>query len=174
MEYVEFLFPAQSPIQIHALVFLLGSLAVSSLSDLRRMAAQADFAEVWGAFTVLMFGVDLYLGLASQLHIVPFVIKWALIALFVVVTSSAHMFSISTMDVAAIAALLATLNPVYIIMTFPLMFAVNELLKPLLAKYGEAGAYPFLPTVFAVNLILLLILLAGGIESLTGAAISSS
>ncbi|MFH0862774.1 MAG: hypothetical protein V1875_07090 [Candidatus Altiarchaeota archaeon] len=166
MDLAYFLFPAQNPIQFHALVFLLGSLSVSSLSDLRRMAAQADFAEVWGAFTAFMFLTDIYLGLTAQLGIAPFVIKWALIALFVAVNSGSGIFSISTMDVTAVAALLATLNPTYIILTLPLMVLVNEFLKPLLSKYGEGGAYPFLPTVFAVNMLLLLVILAGGLEEL--------
>jgi len=162
MEILEFLFPPQNPLQIQALVFLLGSLSVSSLSDLRRMAAQADFAEVWGAFTALMFLADVYMGLTAQLHIAPFIAKWALIGLFAAATSGGRIFSISTMDVAAISALLATLNPAYILLTFPLMLLVNELLKPLLSRYGEEGAYPFLPTVFAVNLLILLLILTGG------------
>jgi hypothetical protein len=169
MDILPFLFPPQNPIQLHALVFLLGSLSVSSLSDLRRMAAQADFAEVWGAFTAVMFLTDIYLGLTAQLSIVPFIIKWALIGLFTAVASSSRALSISTMDITAIAALLATLGPAYILVTLPMMALVNELMKPFLAKYGEAGAYPFLPTVFTVNLILLLIFVLGGIETFLAA-----
>ena len=170
MEFSELLITQHNPMQIHALVFLLGSLTVSSLSDLRRMAAQADFAEVWAAYTIVLFSFDVYLGLTAQMALAPFMLKWVLIVVFAAVTTGSHSFSISTMDVAAIIALLATLNPVYILITLPMLVLVNELLKPILSKYGEAGAYPFLPTVLAANLILLLIFLAGGIEPYLGLA----
>ena len=42
---------ADITLQTYGLVFLLGSLTVASLSDLRRLAAQKDFAEVWGLRT---------------------------------------------------------------------------------------------------------------------------
>jgi hypothetical protein len=170
MEYIELIFPPANPIQNYALVFLLGSLTVSSLSDLRRLAAQADFAEIWGAFTAVMFAADVYTGLTGELNLLAFTLKWALILTAVVFTSTVHLLNISTMDVAALAALMSTLTPAYIILTLFLTVIVNELLHPILRNYGEAGAYPFLPTVLAVNLLLLLILLNGGIEPYLGIA----
>jgi hypothetical protein len=165
MEFLDIVFPLQSPVQTHALVFVLGSLAVSSLSDLRRMAAQADFAEVWGAFTALMFAADVYMGLLGQLGIEPFILKWLIIAGFAVVTTSTRALSICTMDIAAILALISSLGPGYIILTLIALLIVNELLQPILKSYGEAGAYPFLPTVFAVNLIVLAATAFGGVEA---------
>ena len=47
-------------VQLYGLVFLIGSLTVASLSDLRRMAAQKDFAEVWVVFTAAFFAYDFY------------------------------------------------------------------------------------------------------------------
>ncbi|MFH1054545.1 MAG: hypothetical protein V1744_00465 [Candidatus Altiarchaeota archaeon] len=166
MDSLQFLLTPSTPIQTPALVFLLGSLTVSSLSDLKRMAAQADFAEVWAAFTGFMFLSDVYFGVAGQLPLIPFVVKWVMILLFAAATTQTHLFAISTMDVAALTALLAILSPVYILLAMILTLIVNELLQPILRKYGEAGAYPFLPTVLAVNLLVLLLIEAGGIEML--------
>lgn len=162
------MFTAPNPIQSYALAFLLGSLTVSSLSDIRRLAAQVDFAEVWAGFTALMFLTDVYLGMTSQLAIAPFLLKWVLIVAAAGLTSTTHVLNISTMDVAALSALLSTLNPAYIILALFLTVFFNELLAPMLRKYGEAGAYPFLPTILAVNVFLLLILLTGGVEPYLG------
>jgi hypothetical protein len=168
MDIIELLFPPANPLQTYALVFLLGSLTVSSLSDLRRMAAQTDFAEVWGAYVAVMFLMDIYLGMTSQMPLASFVIKWAIIAAFAAATTGARVVTISTMDVTAIAALLSTLTPAYIILALALLVVANEIMKPALRGYGEGGAYPFLPTVLAVNLLILLIILGGGIEAYIG------
>ena len=164
MEYVDLLLPPPSPLQTQALIFLLGSLTVSSLSDLRRLAAQADFAEVWAAFTAAMFLTDVYTGATGQLNIYAFTLKWTLILLAAAFTSTTHLLNLSTMDTAALAALLSTLTPAYILTTLILTLIVNELLHPILRKYGEAGAYPFLPTILTVNLLIILLQAAGGLE----------
>jgi hypothetical protein len=168
MDYTQLLFTPPSPIQTHALIFLLGSLTVSSLSDLKRLAAQADFAEVWVAFTAVMLLTDIYMTTTSHLNPYAIILKWMLILLLTVTATSTHQINISTMDVAALTALLSTLNPAYIILTLILTLIANELLQPILRKYGEAGAYPFLPTILTVNLIILLITQTGGIEPYIG------
>jgi hypothetical protein len=159
------IFIPHTMIQTEALVFLLGSLTVSSLSDLKRMAAQTDFAEVWAAFCAFMFIVDVYYGVTAELALAPFIIKWLLIVVFAAACTGTHAISISTMDVAALTALLSALGPADIVITLVLTLVVNELLRPILRNYGEAGAYPFLPTVLAVNLLMLLVIQAGGIEA---------
>ena len=168
MDYIQLLFPPANPLQTHALIFLLGSLTVSSLSDIRRLAAQTDFAEVWAAFTAIMFLTDIALGVTSQLNPYAFTLKWALILITAAHTSSTHLFNISTMDVAALTALLSTLNPAYILTALLLTTIINELIHPILRKYGEAGAYPFLPTLLTANLIIILIITFGGIETPLG------
>jgi hypothetical protein len=165
MDYVELLFPPPNPLQTYALIFLAGSLTVSSLSDLRRMAAQADFAEVWAVYAAAMFIADVWGGLTGQLSLMPFALKWAMIAVFTVLATSERLSGISTMDAAAVAALLSTLTPAYVLAAILLTLLVNELLQPWLKGYGQAGAYPFLPTVLAVNIIILLTISAGGIEA---------
>ena len=68
MDVFQVFFPQPNPIQLHALVFLLGSLSVSALSDIRRLAAQADFSEVWIGFAAAMFAVDAIWGAAGSLN----------------------------------------------------------------------------------------------------------
>jgi len=134
------------------------------------MAAQTDFAEVWAAFCAFMFATDIYMGVTGELALTPFIIKWLMIVLFAAATTGTHVINISTMDVAALTALLSTLSPAYIIITLVLTLVVNELLRPILKNYGDAGAYPFLPTVLTVNFIVLLMIQAGGVETLLGVA----
>jgi hypothetical protein len=168
MEYpLAILLPDPNPLQIYSLIFLLGSLSVSSLSDIRRLAAQTDFAEVWGAFAVFMFFADVYLGMSAELGLLAFLLKWSLIAAFTLLTSG-NRLSICTMDIAAVIALLSALTPAYIIGALILALIVNEFLKPILKNYAQAGAYPFLPTVLIVNLLVLFIIVAGGIEPYIG------
>ena len=73
--------------------------------------------------------------------------------------------SISAMDEAALIALYSTLTPGYIIAALPVTIIVNELLRPVLKNYGHAGAYPFLPVAFAVNLLAIFMVMSGGMES---------
>ncbi len=162
MDYAGLLFPEPNPLQAYCLVFLAGTLTVSSLSDLRRLAAQADFAEVWGAYAAAMFLADAYLGLSGQLGLLPFVMKWVLVAAATAASSKAG--NLSLMDSAALAALMSTLAPGYVILAALLTLIANELMKPLLASHGEGGAYPFLPTVLLVNAAMLAILASGGLE----------
>ncbi len=160
MEITELFYPA-TDLRIYSLIFLLGSLSVSSLSDLKRMAAQTDFAEVWWAFTGVMFAADAGLGTAGIIGIIQFIAKWAIIFAFAVALTSNHSISISTMDIAALCALMSCLDGPLVVIAAIGTFALNEMIKPLLSSYGDDGAYPFLPTVLAANVIILALELLG-------------
>jgi len=146
-----------SPFREYALLFLLGSLSVASLSDIRRMAAQADFAEVWWVFIGVMFAADIGLGAAGIIAVEALGSKWLLFAAFAVLLTSSKSLSVATMDQAALLALLSCLDAPMMAAAIALTFLINEIMKPLLASYGSEGAYPFLPTVFVVNLAMLAI-----------------
>jgi len=157
-----------SPIQLYGLVFLLGSYTVASLSDLKRMAAQQDFAEVWAAFAGLMLIYDSYLAITATLPLIILLIKWAIITLFAIAATSTKInFGISLMDIAAITALLATLTPVYAAAALILLLITGELMNPLLKQFGEAGAYPYLPVVLATTILIILTHLTGIITPAT-------
>lgn len=147
--------------QLYGLVFLLGSLTVSALSDLRRMAAQRDFAEVWGAFTFISLVADIYL--LAESDPLTLVAKWALIAGFAYVTLKEHALNISLMDVMAVSAVASLLGPATIIGFFVVLLLLREFLSPILEKFGGGGVRPFLPVAFAATVMLISYGLYGGI-----------
>jgi len=147
----------QATLQLYGLVFLLGSLAVAALSDLKRMAAQADFAEVWGVFTIASFAVDVYT--LSQSDPTTLVLKWGLIFVFFVVSLKDRGLNISLMDAAAVCAVASLLAPLEVAGFFVLVLVFKTMLSPILSKFGDAGAKPFLPVVFFSETIVLAYLL---------------
>ena len=161
MDYAELLTYPLDTTHFYGLIFLLGSLTVASLSDLRRMAAQQDFAEVWAAFTGIMFLYDTYLATTSNLPLLIFAAKWLLILAIAVATTTKIHFGISLMDISAIAALLACVNPAHIIAALVMLLILGELMNPLLKNFGEAGAYPYLPIVLTTTLLIILLHITG-------------
>lgn len=148
-----------NPLTLYALVFLLGSLSVASLSDIKRMAAQPDFFHIWALFVALMFASDLYIQL-EQPSPYPFAFKYLLILLVVVVSTSKRVTHLATMDVFALAALFSAVGPDMILFGIPTLLLANEVMKLVLSSSSRGGAYPFLPTVFVTNLVLLALSLA--------------
>jgi len=150
---------------LYGLVFLLGSFTVAAYSDLRRMAAQRDFAEVWVAVTVIVLFIDLYL--ATSINAPALAVKWLLIAGFALTALKYNPFAlISPMDVAAVAAAASLLDVVHAAFYFVLVFVFREVMHPLLKKFGDAGAAPFLPVVWAATLAVLAIMSEGGLQTL--------
>ena len=79
-------------IQLYALLFLLGSLTVAALSDLRRMAAQKEFAEFWILFTgiILVYEIAVVSGEYSLTN--PFLVKWILIGVISALSFTRFLF----------------------------------------------------------------------------------
>jgi hypothetical protein len=152
-------------LQLYGLVFLLGSLTVAALSDIRRMAAQKDFAEVWVAFTLLFFLYDLYH--IDQLSPAVVALKWALIVFFVIgsVKYTQHWFVLSPMDIAAVCAVMSLLNAKHVVLYYFIVFVLKELMNPLLQQFGEAGAYPFLPVVLVSTVVIFVVLSYNGVAA---------
>lgn len=150
-------------LQLYGLVFLIGSLTVASLSDIRRMAAQKDFAEVWAGFTILFLLYDIYH--LDQLNPTLVVVKWGLIAFFVIASArlTTHWFTLSLMDIAAVCAVMSLLTAKYILLYYFIIIVFKELLNPILKQFGDAGAYPFLPVVLASTIIIFAVLNYGGV-----------
>ena len=64
------------------LAFLLGSFSVATLSDLKYLAAQREFREVWLLFLLAVLLFDAYDLNGGRLAPAAFAVKWGLIALF--------------------------------------------------------------------------------------------
>lgn len=133
-----------SSTQVYALFFLLGSFAVAALSDIKHLAAQREFLEVWGVFALVLFVVELW-GLDWE----PsgyFVIKWALI-LGVCVASLdkvGWLFRLAVGDVLAMAAAMSLLSPLLIVV---FVVALKVASWPIGKLTARGNAYPFLPVV---------------------------
>ncbi|MFC2154362.1 hypothetical protein ACFLRC_02630 [Candidatus Altiarchaeota archaeon] len=152
---------AVTSIQFYGLVFILGSLTVASLSDVRRMAAQQDFAEVWIVFSALMIAYDFYRVAALKLPIYSFALKWLLIFLLTYFTYfyQNSFLRLSLMDVTAIAAVNSLFTPALIVIFIIALLLSAELLRPFLVRYGDGGAYPFLPVILSATIIMFAFLL---------------
>ena len=89
------------------LAFLLGSFAVATLSDLRRLSAQQEFVEVWLLFIAGMAIFDVY-GIQTMTSDEQALLltKWGLIVGLSVLSlrQVGVLFQLATGDVAALAA----------------------------------------------------------------------
>ena len=150
-------------LQLYGLVFLIGSLTVASLSDIRRMAAQKDFAEVWAAFTLLFLLYDIYH--IDQLNPKMVAVKWVLIAFFTIASLklTSHWFILSLMDIAAACAVMSLLTVPYVLFYYFILIVLKEIMNPILRKFGDAGAYPFLPVVLFATIVIFVVLNYGDV-----------
>lgn len=140
--------------QIYGLFFLLGTLTVSAISDLKNMAAQKEFLQIWLAFTGVMFLVDFYPGILTLDFSGGNVAKWVLIAVLSLLSYSDRgiVFKLCKMDVAAIAAVSSMFNPLLVLIFFPLLKLISMVESPLLTSKGK---YPFLPVVLTGTTLIL-------------------
>jgi hypothetical protein len=142
--------------QIYGLLFLLGSLSVASISDLKNMSAQKEFFHFWTAFTVIMFIVDAYPKLLSNPFNNLFWGKWIVIILFSLLSYSNYgiIFKLSRMDIMAVTAVASILNFYSVIIFIPLLKIISALEKPLLKNRNK---YPFLPVVLSTVCVILVV-----------------
>lgn len=145
--------------QIIGLAFLLGSFAVASLSDLKRLSAQREFLEVWVLFALGVFAYDgLTLWQAGwTLWQVPLA-KWAAIGVLAALSweKTGILFSLARADVWACAAAAALLSPLLVLGFWLVLKVVAAGARPLLAR--GTGPWPFMPV---VTLSVVLVMTAG-------------
>lgn len=141
--------------QIYGLLFLMGSLAVATISDLKKLAAQKEFFQFWAVFAAGMFLLDLHPVLQSGEMPGGFLAKWIAIPVICVLSYSDRgiIFKLARMDVAAMAAVASMFNVYFLAIFVPLLKVISLLVKPL-SKRG--GRYPFVPVItVSVGIILL-------------------
>jgi len=139
---------ALTDIQLYALAFLLGSIFVASLSDLKHMSAQREFLEVWLLIIIVVLMYDIYLAMKSEDWLMV-AVKWGLIILFAILSNSVIgiYFKLARVDVAACAAAACLLAPILIILLFIMLKITDLIMRPVLRRFGNGGAYPFMPVV---------------------------
>jgi len=144
-------------LQFYGFLFLLGSFTVASLSDLKRMAAQKEFAEVWVLFTLVFLGYDFYK--LSSMPIEAFIVKWSMIIIFAIFSWKYFgvVLSLSEMDLTAACAAMALMNPALIAAYYIALIFFKILLKPILNNFGDDISIPFLPVILTATTAVLLL-----------------
>ncbi|HEV8360209.1 MAG TPA: hypothetical protein VGR28_07135 [Candidatus Thermoplasmatota archaeon] len=141
-----------SVLQVYGLFFLLGSFAVASLSDLKHMAAQKEFMDVWLVFAGVMAALDFWR--AGFQPDPTLLLKWGLILALSLLSwhRIGVVFRLARADVAAMAAAASLLQPGAIVLFWLLMKGLS---LPLGRGLRKGDAYPFLPVVALATVALL-------------------
>jgi hypothetical protein len=141
--------------QQFGLAFLLGSFAVATWSDLKRMSAQREFVEIWLLFVFVILVLDLYHAWHGQAPARTVGVKWGLIALFSLLSlrGIGILFSLAPADVAALAAAASLLSPVLVILFYGVAKLIALGIGPWLA-HGRPF-WPFMPVVSLTTLAIL-------------------
>lgn len=145
--------------QLYGLFFLLGTYTVATLSDLRHMAAQREFFQVWLVFVAAIGILDAHQAWQAagpQLagYLFP-ALKWGLLVVLSLLSweSVGVLFRLARADVAAMAATAALLTPGLIAVYWVLLKVFDLLERPVLARGDRV--YPFMPVVTTATLAIL-------------------
>ena len=148
------------------LAFLLGSFAVATLSDLRRLSSQREFLEIWLLFVFAVLAIDVYD--AHYRAAVPWqvpAVKWGLIVVFSFFSLNSlglrhAFFRLAVADVAALAATASLLTPLLVVLFYLGAKLLSMLIGPMLRR-GQF--YPFMPVVSLATVgVLVLAMLSAG------------
>lgn len=141
-----------SLLQVYGLFFLLGSFVVASISDVKHLAAQREFMDVWLAFAALMAGLDAWR--AGFLPDLALLLKWGLLVALSLLSwrRVGVLFQLARADVAAMAAAASLLAPGAILLLWALAKALSV---PLSRALRKGDSYPFLPVVTLATVALL-------------------
>ena len=146
--------PALTQAQLYALAFLIGSFAVAALSDIKHLSAPVEFPEVWFLAIIFLVALDIY-GIKDNGLSITLPAKWLLIALLSTLSYRpiGILFKLEIGDVLAIAAVMALLNPLFLLFFFLLLKLLTILLAPVLVRlFGKREAYPFMPIVLLASM----------------------
>jgi hypothetical protein len=137
------------------LAFLLGSFAVATWSDLKYMAAQREFLEVWLFFLLVVLVYDFAQVHAGRVGIALVLFKWGLLCALSLLSLRrvGVLFRLAHGDVAALAAGASLMSPVLIVIFFLAAKGFALVLEPTLAR--GRGFYPFMPVVTLATLTVL-------------------
>jgi hypothetical protein len=137
------------------LAFLLGSFTVAALSDLKYLAAQREFLEVWLVFVLAALALDSYHVRGGQLSGFIAVLKWVVILVLSVLSyrPTGVLFRLARGDVAALAAAASLLTPGLVVLLFAAAKVLSVPLTPVLRRKGNV--YPFMPVVTLATLVVL-------------------
>lgn len=138
------------------LAFLLGSFAVATLSDLKRLSAQREFLEVWVVFVLVVLAYDAYEKHRGLLGNGVLAAKWGFIAVLSLLSWKrvGVLFRLAIGDVAALAAAASLLTPLFILIFYAVAKVIALVVGPALSR--GRPAWPFMPVVSLATLVMLL------------------
>jgi hypothetical protein len=144
-----------APWQQFGLAFLLGSFAVATWSDLKRLSAQREFLEIWILFVLAMLAFDVYHAYYGNASPTITGIKWGLIAIFSLLSlrGIGVLFRLAPADTAALAAAASLLPPVLVVIFYVVAKLIALAIGPVLA--GGRPVWPFMPVVSLATLAVL-------------------
>jgi hypothetical protein len=132
--------------QQFGLAFLLGSFAVATLSDLKRLSAQREFVEIWLLFAVVVLGFDAWAVQGGRVAWPIPAVKWGRFGV---------LFRLAPADVAALAAAASLLSPLLVVLFYAVAKVLALALAPVLGR-GQS-AWPFMPVVTLATLAVLVL-----------------
>lgn len=148
-------------LQLYGLVFLLGSFSVATISDLRRMSAQVEFVEIWSLAVAVFFLMDIYGILVLGIDILNgmLVHKWTMVLIFLFISNWRFgiLFRMAKGDLIACVSVLMILPFIVGLMFLVLLKTADFVMRPLLRKFGDGKAYPFIPVVFTATVCVFLV-----------------
>jgi hypothetical protein len=146
-----------APWQQLGLAFLLGSFTVATLSDLKYLAAQREFLEVWLGIVGVVFVVQVIGLVRSPTDWPIFALRWSLIIGFCLLSwrKVGILFRLAFGDVAALAAAACLLPTLFIALLFVFAKVFAWGLRPFLA--GNRTTWPFMPVVTLATLAILVL-----------------
>jgi hypothetical protein len=144
-----------TPWQQLGLAFLLGSFAVATLSDLRRLSAQREFVEVWWLFALAVLAYDIHEGWNNPTVGGDLFIKWGLIVALSLASWGriGLLFRLAPGDVAAMAAAASLLPWWWVLAYYTMAKILSYPLGPVLSRGRQF--YPFMPVVSLTTLAIL-------------------
>jgi hypothetical protein len=142
------------------LAFLLGSFVVAAWSDLKYLAAQREFLEVWLVFLLVVLVHDVVVVHAGRAPGGMIVLKWSLLLGLSALSlrEVGVLFRLARGDVAALAAGASLLSPLFILLFFLAARGFDLLLRRVLAR--GRPFYPFMPVVTLATVAVLALALA--------------
>jgi hypothetical protein len=91
--------------------------------------------------------------------------KWLLITFFIITSLkiTVHWYVLSLMDIAAVTSVMSLLDAQHVLLYYFITIVLKELMNPVLKKFGDAGAYPFLPVVLTATTVIFFVMSYGGL-----------
>jgi len=155
--FEEWFMPEFNLLQMLGLAFVLGSLYIATISDLKYMRVVHENITGWSIIIALLACIDIYSHYTTYSGMQILAVKWLLIGVLCLLSTSRFgvLFKLAKADVVAIAAACALLEPATVVLFFVLLKVLDKLEEPLLRRAGDRSGYPFLPVVFSATLVML-------------------